>query len=305
MAFAAGQSRDGLYRQLWSEPPLTNDRLLRPLSDRCLAAWSAQQGGTTVKPDGSNINPVALALLNFKLPDGAFLIPTPQSVDPTKPFAQQGFSVFTDPCHFSEDQYVGNVDYLASPNSKFGARLFVANDAQTVTFPGNGLNPSGNISGFPSPGDTGFRVFSIAHTYNFHNAWLNDARIGYVRTRTDTQAKAAFSWSDVGVAEGKMSDNNELPSLKILGSVSIASGFPRTITQNSFVFQRYPQFRSWASAATFDSEAGSRACRTMSTLWDWDPWCSSLVGPISYWVTARPATAPNSAMSLPPSMTLA
>ena len=45
-----------------------------------------------------------------------------------------------------------------------------------------------------------------------------------------------FKWSDVGVAEGEMNYNNELPSLKIAGSVSIASGFPRTITQNSFVF---------------------------------------------------------------------
>jgi hypothetical protein len=33
-----------------------------------------------------------------------------------------------------------------------------------------------------------------------------------------------------------MSHNNELPSLSIVGSASIASGFPRTITQNSFVF---------------------------------------------------------------------
>jgi hypothetical protein len=33
-----------------------------------------------------------------------------------------------------------------------------------------------------------------------------------------------------------MSHNNELPSLSILGSTSIASGFPRTIAQNSFVF---------------------------------------------------------------------
>ena len=33
-----------------------------------------------------------------------------------------------------------------------------------------------------------------------------------------------------------MNYNNELPSLKIAGSVSFASGFPRTITQNSFVF---------------------------------------------------------------------
>jgi hypothetical protein len=207
------------------------------------------QGGTAIKPDGSNINPVALALLNFKLPDGSFLIPTPQTVDPRKSLSQQGFSVFSDPCHFSEDQYVANLDYLASPSSKIEARLFVANDTQTVTLPGNGLNPSGNIVGFPSPGTSGFRVFSIAHTYSFRNAWLNDARIGYVRTRTDTQARTAFSWSDVGVAEGVMNNNNELPSLEILGSVSIASGFPRTII------------------TIFDSEGRSHACRTISTSW--------------------------------------
>jgi len=46
----------------------------------------------------------------------------------------------------------------------------------------------------------------------------------------------AFRWSDIGVAEGEMSHNNDLPSLSIQGSTSIASGFPRTITQNSFVF---------------------------------------------------------------------
>jgi hypothetical protein len=231
---AAGQSRTACTASL-SEPPLTNDRSPAALG-KMFGGMAGAQGGTTIQPDGSNINPVALALLNFKLPDGSFLIPTPQTVDTTKPLSQQGFSVFTDPCHFTENQYVANVDYLASPASKFQVRSFVANDGQTVTFPGNGLNPSGNIVGFPSPANSGFRVFSIDHTYNFRNSWLNDARVGYVRTRTDTQARTAFNWSDVGVAEGEMSDNNELPSLKILGSVSIASGFPRTITQNSFVF---------------------------------------------------------------------
>jgi hypothetical protein len=231
---AAGQSRTACTASL-SEPPLTNDRSAAALG-KMFGGMAGAQGGTAIKPDGSNINSVALALLTFKLPDGSFLIPTPQTVDSTKPLSQQGFSVFSDPCHFSEDQYVANLDYLASPSSKIEARLFFANDTQTVTLPGNGLNPSGNIVGFPSPGTSGFRVFSIAHTYNFRNAWLNDARIGYVRTRTGTQARTAFSWSDVGVAEGVMNNNNELPSLEILGSVSIASGFPRTITQNSFVF---------------------------------------------------------------------
>src|ERR1700752_5317450 len=36
-------------------------------------------GGVPVAPDGSNINPVALNLLNAKNPDGAFVIPSPQS----------------------------------------------------------------------------------------------------------------------------------------------------------------------------------------------------------------------------------
>jgi hypothetical protein len=231
---AAGQSRTACTASL-SEPPLTNDRKATALG-KMFGGMAGAEGGTAVASDGSNINPAALALLNLKLADGSFLIPTPQTVDPTKPLSQQGFSVFSDPCHFTEDQFVTDVDYLASPASRIDARLFVANDAQTVTFPGNGANPSGNIRGFPSTSDPGFRVFSIAHTYSFGNSWLNDARVGYVRTRTSTQAISPLKWSDVGVAEGEMNNNNELPSLKILGSVSIASGFPRKITQNSFVF---------------------------------------------------------------------
>ena len=157
-------------------------------------------------------------------------------MDLTKPLSQQGFSVFSDPCHFGENQFSANVDYLPRPSSKIAARFFLADDDQTVTFPGNGLNAAGNIRGFPSPSNTGFRVFSLAHTYAPGSGWLNEARLGFVRSVTHTEARTPFKWSDVGVAEGAMSRNNELPSLKILGSVSIASGFPRTMTQNSFVF---------------------------------------------------------------------
>jgi hypothetical protein len=231
---AAGQSRTACTATL-TEPPLTNDRTPAELG-KMFGGATGVQGGTAIKPDGSNINPVALALLNFKLPDGTFLIPTPQTVDPARPLVQQGFSVLTDPCHFSENQLLTNVDYLARPNSKIAARFFLSDEDETVTFPGNGVNPAGNIRGFSSPSDSGFRVFSLAHTYSFRNAWINEGRIGYVRTRTSTEAQTPFNWSDIGVAEGEMSHNNELPSLNILGSASIASGFPRTITQNSFVF---------------------------------------------------------------------
>ena len=231
---AAGQSRTACTASL-AEPPLTSDRSATAIG-QLFAGMKGALGGTAVNADGSNINPVALALLNFKLPDGSLLIPTPQTVNPSKPFFSQGFSVFSDPCHFEENQFSTNLDYILSSNSKLAGRFFFADDNQTVTFPGNGLNPSGNIPGFPTPGNTGFRVLSVTHTYTFSNNWLNEARIGYVRNRTATRANTAASWSDIGVAEGELSDNNELPSLQILGSISMASGFPRTIAQNSFIF---------------------------------------------------------------------
>lgn len=231
---AAGQARVACTANLRT-PPLTNDRSAAALG-KLFGGMKGQLGGAAVNPDGSNINPAALALLNFKLPDGSYLIPAPQTIDPSRPLAQQGFSEFTEPCQFAENQVLTNVDYVASAKSRFGGRFFLSNDNETVTFPGNGLNPSGNIPGFPSPSDSGFRVFSVENTYARTSSWLNQARLGYVRSSTHTEAITPFKWSDVGVAEGEMSENNELPSLSILGSVSIASGFPRTITQNSFVF---------------------------------------------------------------------
>src|SRR5215471_9492787 len=121
---AAGQSRTACTASL-IEPPLTNDRSPTALGNM-FGGMNGAQGGIAIQPDGSNINSSALALLNLKLPDGTFLVPTPQTVSSAKPFAQQGFSVFTDPCHFNEDQFAINGDYLAGSNSKFSARFFLA-----------------------------------------------------------------------------------------------------------------------------------------------------------------------------------
>jgi Carboxypeptidase regulatory-like domain/TonB dependent receptor len=231
---AAGQARIACTASV-SMPPLTNDRSPAALG-KLFGGMSGALGGTAVNPDGSNINPVALALLDLKLPNGSFLIPTPQTAGSSALFATQGFSVFTQPCRFDEEQFSANLDYLISPNSKIAAKFFFANDTETVTFPGNGINPSGNIPGFVSPDSSGYRVFSLAHTYTFNSTRLNEARFGYVKTSGDTSATTPFTWSDIGVTAGQMNDTNELPSLNILGSVSIASGYPRSFVQNSFVF---------------------------------------------------------------------
>jgi hypothetical protein len=75
---------------------------------------SGALGGVAVNADGSNINPVALELLNFKLPNGSYLIPTPQTLNSALPFASQGFSTLSQPCHYDEDQLLINIDYVRS-----------------------------------------------------------------------------------------------------------------------------------------------------------------------------------------------
>ena len=231
---ATGQARVACTVTL-SEPPLGNDRSPTALG-RQFAGMKGVSGGVAIEPDGSNINPVAVALLNFKLPDGSFLIPTPQTVAPSKPFTSSGFSAFTQPCNFSEDQGLGNLDAVISEKSQLAARFFIAENDQLVTFPGGALNPTDNIRGFDSPDNSNFVVFSFAHTYTFSNALLNQVRIGFVRTSTKNGTNAPFKWSDVGVSEGELNKNNELPSLSITGSVNMASTIPRTYRQNSFVY---------------------------------------------------------------------
>jgi len=96
---AAGQTGIACTSAL-IEPALTNDRSAAALG-KLFGGMKGALGGVAIAPDGSNINPVALALLNFKLPDGSYLIPTPQTVDPSKRFASSGFSAFSEPCDFA------------------------------------------------------------------------------------------------------------------------------------------------------------------------------------------------------------
>jgi hypothetical protein len=230
---AAGQARVACSGTLTS-PPLTNDRSSAALG-QLFGGMSGALGGVAIRSDGSNINPAALALLNLKLPDGTFLIPTPQTIDASRPLASQGLSVFTEPCEFDEDQALANADFVASQRSRIAGRLFFANDSKSVSFPGNFFNPIPNIPGFASPNKSGYRVVSVAYTYASNNAWLNELRVGYVRTTGRTKSTAPLKWSDVGVVEGEMSHANELPNLNIVGSVAFSSAFPFDFTQNSSV----------------------------------------------------------------------
>ena len=210
-------------------PPLTNDRSLAALG-ALFGGQAGAEGGVPVAPDGSNINPVAVALLNFKLSNGSFLIPTPQVVT-----NGQGFSSFSEPCLFNEDQFMTNMDYQQSSKNKISARFFFANSVETITFPVSTIFGPGNTPGFPEDITGNFRVFSLADTYTISPQLLNEARLGFNRILGVLDPTSPYTFSDVGVSEGTPS--NELPAVDIAGSFDLNPGFPFQFAQNSYSFQ--------------------------------------------------------------------
>ena len=102
-----------------------------------------------------------------------------------------------------------------------------------VSFPGNGLNGTGNVSGFPSDIHNDFRV-SLSYTQFIKPPLLNESRFGYTHTLGSTSVQAPFQWSDLGVSASTMNNENGLPSLAIVSSVNLASGFPRAFDQKRF-----------------------------------------------------------------------
>jgi len=77
--------------------------------------------GLAIACDGSNINPVAIALLRVKLPDGSYYIPG----SGTSGTVQR---LFSKPAKYTEDQYVGNADWIVTAKHSLQFRYFQSNN---------------------------------------------------------------------------------------------------------------------------------------------------------------------------------
>src|SRR5215470_15887659 len=200
-----------------TSPPITNDRSATALGQLFAGQRGAIQTalggvGPAIAPDGSNINPVALALLQLKLPNGQYVMPTPQTVDGNKPFEAQGFSAYSFACPYSENQFMTNADWQLSAKSKLEGRFFFANSDTAFTVPQANLG-GGTAPGFPVSLTNNFRNLTLAHTYIFSPSLVNRAEIGFHRTLGLYEQSKVFSYSDIGATVPAF--DNELPAIAL------------------------------------------------------------------------------------------
>ena len=146
------------------------------------------------------IHPTALALLNTKLPNGKFLIPTPQADG-----RYSGSSIST----YREDQFNANLDYRVSERDWLAVKFFFSNAPQFSAIPGGGSN----VPGFGADLKQNNRLLSVQNIHSFGARTVNEARVGYSLIFSDSFGRHPVKDSDVGI---KRANADAYPGLGLI-----------------------------------------------------------------------------------------
>ena len=163
-------------------------------------------GGVAIAPDGSNINPVALKLLNAKTSNGTFVIPSPQTSG-----SGVNYTAVV-PGHFNEDQFNTNLDVNLRSPDRLSAKFFFSNSNQDVPFFG------ANVPGFPVLRSFENRNLAIAETHIVSSRAINQLRFGFSRLVGQSLPGGTLTDQDVGI--NRFSDPQEaiVPQTTVLGA---------------------------------------------------------------------------------------
>jgi hypothetical protein len=221
-AYQGTNQRNGLVPSRCSAsvygPLLTDDRSAAALGG-LFGGQKGALGGVAVASDGSNIDPIALTIMQYKMPNGQYLLPTPQMV-----VGVLGFSSYSMPCSYDENQIMGNIDYRQSQNSTFAARFFWQNAASVRTF-----NGGGNVPGLDYNSPEKFRVGSFSHTYLFSPTAINEASYGINTIVSNGDVNSLISWNKLGVPTPSVGADSF--GVTISGSYSVGNGDGQIINQ--------------------------------------------------------------------------
>ena len=203
--------------------------------------YFTQAGGTQVACDGSNINPVALAILNAKLPNGQFAVPSPQITlpntgDNASDQVPMGQSTYSIPAHFREDQFSVNLDHALSTKNTLSGRFFYARAPTTQPFSPN----SANVPGWGTVKLNRNTMFVLADTHVFSANLVNIARFGYTRFDGSSIVQNPISAAAVGegTPTGATGPSLNMPGLYVGGLMIGDAGNPSAWqVTNSFIWQ--------------------------------------------------------------------
>jgi outer membrane receptor protein involved in Fe transport len=194
----------------------------------------------------AQVDPIAVALLNARLPNGQFAIPSAST--------STGSVTISDISTFREDQFNGNFDLKLSENHSFSAKAFFASNPTrqaNYNFAGLGNGPT-QLPGFGGELDIIQSLASLTDTYVFSPNVVNQARFGFSRLRVTSTPIEPFTGAQFGITNPIGNLFPGLPTIVLPGLFTLGS--------SSFADQS-SRINAWSVNDTLSIVAGNHRLR--------------------------------------------
>ena len=191
--------------------PVLGDRTAQALG----SIYGGQKGlfgGVAVAPDGSNINPVALALLNAKLPNGQYAVPSACILTNST----TGYCALTAPAIFREKQIISDGDYSITSKQRLTLKTLYSHDPTFLPFE-SGVS----VLGFGENDTHANTNTSLSYTYTITPTLVNEVRVGYAKNLDIQVPVTPITSAQLGMAPAPLPD---MPSISISGEFSLGAG---------------------------------------------------------------------------------
>lgn len=231
---------------------LTNDRSAQGIANAVNSSF-----GASLTP--AQISPVSQGILNAKLKNGQFLIPSAQITNAATA-ANLGYDAVVQGSNATAnvDQGIANIDYAVSDKDRLSGKYFTQVNPTT-----NPFGAVGSLLGFPQELSAGSQVGSLENTVVLSPTLTWEQRAGFTRLHAYSETAQAFSASDFGM---NLLGSNTFPQMDIsTADPTVAMGLefgPSTSFGNAGMFQN-----QWEYGTTLNWVKGKHTL-AFGTQWD-------------------------------------
>ncbi|HEY2117919.1 MAG TPA: TonB-dependent receptor [Candidatus Acidoferrum sp.] len=171
---------------------LTNDRSPAALATIVNNNFPASAVVQPVIGNGpGEISPVASALLNYKLPNGQYLIPSADGQTPTVNFPENAIVPGT--ALFTANQLVTDLDWNATAKDTVSLKYYYQHDPTIAPY------AYSSVAGFAQHLDAGSQVFSINNTQTIKPNLSISETFGFIREKVYSTVSSPFGPSSLGI----------------------------------------------------------------------------------------------------------
>jgi hypothetical protein len=196
-------------------PACGADRTTLQFQNCVVSVVNQEFGGSITTAD---INPVALKLLQAKLPSGRYLIPYADGIAPTFNFPETAIVPGT--AYFLSNQAVANLDFIATPKDTLALKYYYQHDPSTAPY------AYSSVEGFTQHLDAGSQVATITNTQTLTPTFNIAEIFGFIREKLYSGVAQPPSFTPVDLGINAFGTTNTFPGVTLadaLGSEGVGA----------------------------------------------------------------------------------